>query len=316
MIKRLLITLALLTASAWAQQGNSVTIRFTGVPTGSCSPVAYGVNNATGDLYDCLNGAWHLIGTAGTSPNGVIFTPWPSLPNFANDKINASNVGTGDIDLYTVPAGKRAIVVYSFWNSTASSINFFSEVKIGATYYAVSTRVTLASTATASTAFGIDIILEAGQKFSVNTSATGLNIVGTVYLWDAVAYAPKSAVITTFINGDNTVYTCCAAGFTKSFILGHAGGLFSGAATAAGVFGYNNTAGTLTYHWNLVPSAGSPGTANQMSTAISSAATAGVPVTFSVGTTAGSFGSGDFLSVNGTSTNAAQIAWVNTVEQP
>lgn len=61
----LLAILLLAAASAMAQSGNTVTIRFAGVPSGSCSPVTYAVNNATGDFYDCKNGAWNAVSGGG-----------------------------------------------------------------------------------------------------------------------------------------------------------------------------------------------------------------------------------------------------------
>lgn len=66
-MKRLLLILALFTGLAYGQGGNTVTIRFAGAPTGTCSPVAYAVNNSNGDFYDCLSGAWHLVSGGGGS---------------------------------------------------------------------------------------------------------------------------------------------------------------------------------------------------------------------------------------------------------
>ncbi len=64
------LTLLLCALPAFGQGGNTVTIRFPGAPTGSCSPVAYGINNATGALYDCLAGAWNLVGGGGSGITG------------------------------------------------------------------------------------------------------------------------------------------------------------------------------------------------------------------------------------------------------
>lgn len=60
----LLPLLLLFALPAKAQNGNTVTIRFAGAPTGTCNLFMYGVNNATGDLYDCKSGAWFKIGPA------------------------------------------------------------------------------------------------------------------------------------------------------------------------------------------------------------------------------------------------------------
>ncbi len=65
-----LLLLVLLTSTLWGQGGNAVIIRFPGAPTGSCSPIALGINNATGDLYDCLSAAWHAVGGGGGTITG------------------------------------------------------------------------------------------------------------------------------------------------------------------------------------------------------------------------------------------------------
>lgn len=64
-MKRLLFILLILMGAAWAQQGNTVTIGFVGVPAGSCSTIMYGINTANGDFYDCLAGAWNKVNSAG-----------------------------------------------------------------------------------------------------------------------------------------------------------------------------------------------------------------------------------------------------------
>jgi hypothetical protein len=238
----------------------------------------------------------------------------PLLPNPSTAQILASNIGTGDIDLYTVPAGKRALVECQVWNSTASSISYFAEVKIGATYYPLSAKQTLANTAGENAnAFPLyPIVLEAGQKVAINTTGTGLNVTGTVYLFDNTGNL-KSAVITTFIAGDNTVYTC-PAGKTSYLVHGPAS-LGSTAATVPFIFGMNGAGATIAYKWNVVASGGSPGTSNQITISISSAATAGNPITFGRNVSA-AFTPGDFISVNSGANTAGQIAWVNVVEQP
>ena len=72
---------------AHAQQGNTVLIRFAGIPSGSCSPVGVAVNNSNADFYDCTSsGVWNKItGAGGTcarlSRSRIVERPtrWPSL---------------------------------------------------------------------------------------------------------------------------------------------------------------------------------------------------------------------------------------------
>lgn len=69
MNRRLLLPLFLLfaaTSAAHAQGGNTLTLRFAGVPSGTCAPFMLGINNATGGEYNCTSGgAWNLIGGGG-----------------------------------------------------------------------------------------------------------------------------------------------------------------------------------------------------------------------------------------------------------
>ena len=59
---RLILLFVCLTTSLLAQAGNTVILRFAGVPAGSCAPIMLAVNNANGNLYDCQAGAWNLVG--------------------------------------------------------------------------------------------------------------------------------------------------------------------------------------------------------------------------------------------------------------
>lgn len=67
-MKRLVTILLLMLAAslaAWAQQGNTVTIQFSGAPTGTCSNIMVAINTSNGDYYNCLSGAWNKIATGG-----------------------------------------------------------------------------------------------------------------------------------------------------------------------------------------------------------------------------------------------------------
>src|ERR1700733_7734989 len=57
---------------ASAQQGNTLTIAFPGVPTGTCATFFLAVNQANGNLYDCFGGAWNLIGPSGGGGGGTV----------------------------------------------------------------------------------------------------------------------------------------------------------------------------------------------------------------------------------------------------
>ncbi len=58
MIRRLLLALALMSAPALAQQGNTLTLTGAGAPTGSCSFMFRYVDSTNNDLYFCSNSVW------------------------------------------------------------------------------------------------------------------------------------------------------------------------------------------------------------------------------------------------------------------
>ena len=136
-MKRLLLLLAILfiSALAHAQQGNTLTIRYAGVPTGTCGPFFFGVNNATGDLYDCLAGAWHLVsGGGGTSITGTLTTPKIPVATGAHTLGDGSMTdnGTGTVAIpatnasfnvgnFTTWALTQSAGFQSFWGTTSTS---------------------------------------------------------------------------------------------------------------------------------------------------------------------------------------------------
>jgi hypothetical protein len=71
----LALGLLLLAGPVHGQGGNTVIIRFPGAPSGTCAPLSLGINNATGALYDCVAGAWSLVGGGGAGvPGGAAGT--------------------------------------------------------------------------------------------------------------------------------------------------------------------------------------------------------------------------------------------------
>lgn len=74
-MRKLLAILALLIPlAAFGQFGNTTTLQFPGVPTGTCSFIMYALDGSTGDFYDCFGGTWHKIsggGGGGSPPAGV-----------------------------------------------------------------------------------------------------------------------------------------------------------------------------------------------------------------------------------------------------
>ena len=87
-------------------QGNSVTILFPGVPSGNCAFVMYGINAATGDLYDCPAGSWHPTGTTTGTGTVTSVSVGNLSPLFTASVLNASTTPAISFTLSTAAAHK------------------------------------------------------------------------------------------------------------------------------------------------------------------------------------------------------------------
>jgi hypothetical protein len=95
-MKKLLTLVSLLFASlpAHGQNGNTVLIRFPGVPSGDCSDVMVAVNDSNGDYYDCFLGAWFKIGPGGGGGVASVTGTLPiSSSGGANPDISITQAG-------------------------------------------------------------------------------------------------------------------------------------------------------------------------------------------------------------------------------
>lgn len=217
--------------------------------------------------------------------------PYPfnrfNLTNVSVVPITGNNLAAGDIDLYTVPAGKRAIISLAHFNTTVATITLFHEVKIAGVYYRINSNVTPSTLGNGAVSNGY--IFEPGEIFAINTSALGMNVSGFAILFD-VANTLKCVKLLNFIVGDNTVYTCPNGRI--AYLAGFDAMFNTSGANPAGFLLSNMTAGVVTVKLNLVRSGGVVAATNQMAQsalAINS-------------TTGGALDTillpGDFLSVN------------------
>lgn len=209
----------------------------------------------------------------------------------------------GRVDVYTCPAGKKAMILHStVCNTTGGSINQYSEIFIGATYYKV--RQTTAIAGNSTTGFsGFTFILEAGMKYALNCSAVGINFWTRIIEFDAESPV-KTAYLTSLTAGNSTLYTVPAG--KVGLILGASGSAIDSAGT---IYYYNSSGGARTFGVNLVPSGGSAGSTNlAQSTSVSSDAV------LNTGLTNAFLAAGDFISVSSNAATATQFCWVNIAE--
>jgi len=233
------------------------------------------------------------------------------FPNAKAINSFSGNMGSsGDVDFYTVPTGRRAILTaLSANNNTGGSINVIPKLKVSSTYYRLG-ATTAVSAGTNSNVTGLLGVAEAGESFAVNVSATGLNVWLKIVEFDSSSPIVCTRLLGTAIaNGDNTLYTC-PSGY--SVVLLSCFDVPASVSTATGGIRYgNDTGSSRTLKLNVVPSGGSVGTSNlmvQTQTASNAALTAMTP-TFALA-------AGDFVSVNVDSNSASQILWIVVQEIP
>lgn len=229
-----------------------------------------------------------------------------NVTGFSIDRINSNNIGSGNVDLYTVPAGKRAIVSLTVFNSTVSSINVTPKAKLSgsATYTALTAGQ--AVTTLNSNTLPTRIVLEAGDILAVTTQSAGINAFGTVLLFDNTSCLLSPRLLT-LTSGDNTLYTCPAN--TKAYFIGCPAWIY-GSANNPLMTIINNSGSTQSYKVNIVPSGSSPGATNQALAANSLINTDSVAPQIVAALTAG-----DKISINTTGTGT-QLVYCVVVELP
>lgn len=244
--------------------------------------------------------AQNVIENAVRGSFGAVNINYPTFPS-----IFQSTIGSGNVDIFTCPAGKRA-AIYSVvaFNTAGTSTTWSMALKVGATYYRMSINSTTGTLAATSVIASPSIILEPGETFSIVTTQAGLNVWSRVLLFD-VNNGLKTVKLIGPTTGNNTVYTVPAG--KTAFLLGRNLDINENAGAGGAVMASSGAVGT-TLDWKLVPSAGSPGTSNSFITssiAANSINAAGSPK---------SMNSGDFMSVAVGTGDAAQVVWVNVME--
>lgn len=219
------------------------------------------------------------------------------LPNAKAIRVNAPNLATGDNDLYTVPAGKRAVVGgTNIYNNSAGNITTHNQVKISGTYYRVSNDLTI--TSGNSNQHNQVFMLEVDDIFSVNSTTTnGLNVDAMVLEFDSTSKLTQGRV-TGPSTGNNTLFTCpashtCIALREAPWVTTGQPFFFTADGSARSVFLMN------------VPSGQVAGNDYKLSPAFNINANSVNTVNNYISMVAG-----DFISMNVSTGNSAQIGWI------
>lgn len=226
----------------------------------------------------------------------------------------------GNTDLFTVPAGKRAIVLQSkFYNSNASSRSVLLQVKIGGTYFPfVASGNSLAIAANTGSAAGTtanpvtpSFVFEAGDIIAMNCSGGNVNYNVAILVFDDTSPL-KGARLTSLDAGANTLYTVptgknavpCSINYTPVSVATY------------GFIAYAGATLSLTAH--QVPSGETPAAGNQISATDYNTLLVG---RVSLTTTNGPYGllsAGDFINttVTGIGSPTPGLLWTMVVEMP
>lgn len=262
------------------------------------------------------SGAQYALGyyaTASTTLSGITnvlnSAGAPYLPNASIVSAIQQHAASGDVDLYTVPAGSKVICpAMLVYNDSGSGVNIYTEAKISGTYYRM--IATVSPGANAAAIPNVYFVFSAGQTVSINIgTASVLNVFPVLIQFD-VSASLSSAFLTTFSAGNNTLFTASGNGaLILSAANGTANFLFFGETRTGNVNYLNNSGTSRTVSMNCVPSGGSVGTNNRIENAL----TITTGTTNSVASCA-TLASGDFVNINTDANTAGQFAWVNYVQ--
>lgn len=223
-------------------------------------------------------------------------------------------IAIGTTDLYTAPAGKRAIVFPCYGancNTTAVNVQMTPKIKSGGNYYAMgqsSINITQGAAITTPNKNGT-FILEPGESASVTVATSAVNTFGYSIIEFDSTVSLKTSRVTAIAAANNTIYTCPAN--TLAFVLDINGQMALG--TQGGqVYYTNNSGGIVTRNWFMVNNGGATGAGNNVSgsSPISN-------LTFDTGCLIGlTLSAGDTIVMSANSATAGQVAWVNVLECP
>lgn len=244
----------------------------------------------------------NLVSMIGSFPNASVKSSYTAFTTPAN--------GT-QCDIYTVPAGKRALllgVVIS--NAAAGATSTFQPtVKISGVYQKLMVSFSVAAgVGTGATFTGGVFIAEAGDVFSLlQATSTTFFVVATILEFDNTAPI-KTVRLVSPISGDQDFYT--PAGGKNGLIIGNTL-LSSGNANLFSAYMYNNTIAAISTKWNYRRGAAGASTSNFVSGSASvSAGVAAQAASLQFITVA----NGDTLSVNLTATNPGGMIFLNVLE--
>lgn len=226
-----------------------------------------------------------------------------ALPGASILNITSNNQsGTGNQDLYTVPAGKRLLIASITALAPSGASTVYGLAKVSGTYYRLGANASIGTGSPTAINFS-SYIFEAGEIVAINQTVAGVNYWGRGILFDNTS-GLKTAKVLALSNGDNTIYTCPANKTAIGMIAG-------GGYTQSMLYYVNDSGATRTYSVNVVTSGGSVASTNKLVNAQTNSDKTVLTIA-QFGAVA--LSAGDFVNLNTDAGTANQTAWVTVFE--
>jgi hypothetical protein len=231
----------------------------------------------------------------------------PFVLNPISKNLFSGNSASGNVDLYTVPSGKRFIVYTALgWNANASlTVTWKMQAKIGGTYYPLMAAVSAGAQGNSTQGNLGYYVFEAGEIVSANTTNIGLNIWIRGVEFDDTS-SLRSYKLTAFASGDNTLYTV-PVGKTAQILSSTPTSL----TVPGGILLINTSGSTITTTYHAVPSGGTKGLSNEFTPAAGTSVVAGA---LSAPNAPPVLNAGDVIILNSSAVVAGGWAWLSVVE--
>lgn len=226
-MKRVFLSILLLLGLASAvpaQQGNTVMRNFAGVPTGTCGSQMLGLNNLTGDLYDCISGAWTKIGAGGSGGSvGPVFNVQSPPYNVKADWRTVTDGVCSNSDNHWTSATlalTQADVGKKFWshpsanNTTIVDAGALSQFTVAAVSSATAWTSTV-NTGASNCGSSMSIFMGTDASTGINSAGTAIHTAGKGQMFIPCGdYAVAAAIFTQPLAGD--AFTVQGGGMSAS----------------------------------------------------------------------------------------------------
>jgi len=221
---------------------------------------------------------------------------------------STSIANSGNNDLYTVAAGKRAFVAQSRILLAGGAVYF--ALKRSAVYYQLSITTSIG---VSNGVVAAGFVFEAGDIIAFNHStADAINYNLGIITFDAPTSGPrglKTYTQVTPISGNNTLCTVAASCVMQFPNMGVQGGVVIGGGSASIGFVYNGSGSSRNYGGYIVPSGSSADATTQFY-----ATTPTTDAARGTMTPAGYMAAGTSFIMSSNSATTQQTMWVTTLE--